>query len=207
MNSEMGALYGIADWLWSFKWLAIALFLIGLAGAAFMWNAPITTSTSHEVHLDIFRSGTALRGADQISEILSTKISAPDSSLISRRGDNPVIFGVATVSAADEVISQADVIEAQLIDEVTEWRQEIGGLVVENPSAFSEFARIHAFLAGIDSKLIDLVQPQTKTVQTTSRRQPWDLPILLSIIAFFGLAVPWTFIRGWRRHRAMKHEA
>lgn len=219
MKQEQLSIYDVAEWFWSFRWLIVGLFAL-----ASIWTAILVAtsppqpgadaSSGVQLRVKVLASGTPLRSAEQITDIVSSALNGDEVKMTSFSPATTMLFTAKTSADADAAIAKVGQIESALDKEV---RQRIQLLAAERSRvlqstefAASQYLSAVTFVDGIDAGLAKIVDVSVEQ-QAGNAAKGVPVRVLLS-----RLIIPWafaaavfvvatgliTFARGWKRHRS-----
>ncbi|MBJ7579360.1 hypothetical protein JHC09_15900 [Devosia sp. MC532] len=192
--------YDIADWLWSFKWMAAAFLILGLAGSAYMWRAG-DAPPSKEIILSVFPGGNVVWSDVQIVEILSATAMESGARVLPSGAASQVVLSVQEAGSEKAVIAVIAEVEGLLLNQTRAWVDEITPLINQNSAAFDSYATARAFLKGLDSGMIKLVAVESREVPRPTSIMRQLLPLGAACGLFLLLACGRSFVVGWRRRK------
>jgi hypothetical protein len=216
-------LFDIADWLWSFRWLAL-----GMAAIALVWTvfalvgargasaAPAAvTPPTYLLTINIYSSGTPVRAPADIADIYATRLSSESLRLASNPGAEPIIFTTTDRATAEAGLAAAEQIAEQLVADVRSQAAFLTRYKNEDPlpeAAATQYIRSIAFLEGLQSGLFDLAsatvtehvraevadnESQTNSNMLTRLLMPW----IFCGFAFLAIAGSVSFANEWQKRR------
>lgn len=206
-SSDIG-LFDIADWIWSFRWLAIAFVtLAAIWTGIIFWTASkvVPVNTSFVVTITIYPSGTPVRNATEISSILSSRLAAMNVRITSALGDSQVVVNVPTNEAVEKVISVAEKLEDDLTSDVQAQLNLLAPLMSNDyvPEYIAaQYVTDATFLAGQSGlfRLLDPVVSKRVSNSPEPNRMQLIQPWLFFGLAFGAIAGGITFARKWKEH-------
>ncbi|MDV3253786.1 hypothetical protein DevBK_20795 [Devosia sp. BK] len=219
MKQEQFSIYDVAEWFWSFRWL-----IIGLLALAGIWTAvlvvttpsqPVAEPTSEvQLRVKVLASGTPLRSAEQISDIVSSALDGDEVKMTSISPTTTMLFTARTMADAEAIMDKLQQIDTALETEVRQRVQllanEESRVLQSTEFAASQYLGAVTFVGGIDAGLI-------KIVDAYLEKQPGSAANAVPVRVFLSrLILPWafagavfvvvtgvmTFARGWKRHRS-----
>ncbi|MET3926357.1 hypothetical protein [Devosia sp. 2618] len=206
MNENMEqevSLYDLADWAWSYRFLALVFVVIGIAGAVAAWAVPNVATPSYRASFTIYTAGTPVRTAAEIAEILAGQLSDTAAIITSDPGANPVTAEMSS-SGNDTAASTAANVEASLVAEVQERQSVTLPLISGTEGALELNLTADSFLAAHRDGLIKLIQPEFSEQSPGRSIRDSIIIIVASGALFFLIAGMHSFWIHWRRHRREK---
>lgn len=213
-SAEEISIFEIADWLWSFRWLALTLMFFAAAwSSALIWSGSDSSpaAATYRVTSTIFPSGTHIRSASDIASILKERLNSVGVRVETTEGANPVIAAATSSQDAQLAIATAQELEEQLAADVQAQIDLLSRLIQDdNASEFvsSQYVINVSLLDGIRGGLIKIIASSSEEVppQTSgpARGGRFLLPWALCFGAFIALALGITFAKQWRSHREQK---
>lgn len=210
-RSDAGELspFDIADWLWSFRWLAAALLLCAAIWSAFLfWTGTSNSNSrpSYELVVSLYASGTPLRSVSEIVDIYRSGLRTAGLVVTSEAGAVPLVWQAESQTLADAAATEARQIADRLIADVRSQNDSLAPYMQREivPEVIAgQYLRNTAFLDGVETGLIEFSRPTVRAV--AAPRSALGVRLLLPWIAcgvaFMGLAGGITFVSRWRAHR------
>ncbi|KKB08890.1 hypothetical protein [Devosia chinhatensis] len=206
--------FDIADWLWSFRWLAVALFLGATAwtGSLLFANAGSTAveEPRHDLVIGIYRAGTPVRSVTEIADIYGSRLMSPTRALISEAGAAPVVLRAQNRDAAEAAATESSELAMQLVAEVQAQADTLAVYMRREivPDFIAEqYFTNTAFLAGVQSGLIEISRPVIREVTSARGTGPGirlALPWITAGVVFLAVAGVISFVSAWRTRRQPK---
>jgi hypothetical protein len=202
--------FDIADWLWSFRWLAGGLILLAAVWTAvLLWTSSSSGPSappSYQLVINLYTSGTPVRSVPEIAYIYEARLISPKLWLTSAPGANPVVLHSDSKALAEAAAIQAEEIGAELIAEVRNHMNALAPYMQrDDVSEFvvGQFLKNMAFLQGADSGLTDISRTTINEFipGRPDSRTNLLLPWLACGVAFLVLAGVVTFVSTWRTRR------
>jgi hypothetical protein len=202
--------FDIADWFWSFRWLAVSLLLCATVWTAVLfWAARDSNSNSqqsYELIIGLYSSGTPVRSVSAIADIYGARLVSTGLSLASTAGSNPVVLRANSQNEAEVAAVEADQIADQLVADV---RSQVNSLAAymqrEDVPEFiaGQYVRNISFLDGVETGLIEVSRTTVREVISPSSGLGIRvaLPWIACGVIFFVLAGAVTFVSKWKAYR------
>jgi hypothetical protein len=202
-NGQQISYFDIADWLWSFRWMMLAFAMLAVAWGSAVWFNFKALPPHYEIKAQVFSGGTPIRGTGEIADIIVAGLENPKLTLVSAPTASPVIFQTSELGLATEAEARIATIRDALVAEVRDQTVELEGLLPASEAARLQIFKARAFVAGIDSGLVPLID----TVVATRAVPPFNpLPAFFTAalscaILFLLTAGTVTFVRAWKDRR------
>jgi hypothetical protein len=205
-NGDETTLFDIADWLWSFRLLALgALVLAALWTSLLVYSATGEPSKKLEMYVSVSASATPIRGVSEIADILATKLASNTISLASAHGANPVILWISDQKFLEEATAKVEEISNQLVADVASQTNLIRPYLdrdVVPDSLAVQYLRNVSFLEAQKTGLLDIATVQVKAYNEPARDlKSLLIPGIICGLGFLGIAAAISFMRSWAAHR------
>lgn len=218
LRSDAGELtpFDIADWLWSFRWLAAALLVFAAIWTGFLfWTNRGGASNArpiYELAISVYASGTPLRSPSEIGDIYRAGLRATGLVVASEPAAVPLVWRAETQAVADAAAAEAAEIADRLIADVRSQTDFLAPYLQREivPEVIAgQYLRNIAFLEGVEAGLIEVSRPTVRAVAASSNALGVRLllPWIACGVLFLGLAGGTTFVSRWRAHRHARNAA
>ena len=194
-------IYDLADFLWSYRTLAFVLAFMGVVGAIGVWITQVPAKPTYRLSLIVYTSGTPLRTAREIIEIVVAKLPPTKGVVTSDLGNNPLVIAYSEAADAEAARKVATEVEKRLVNEVEE-RASTLTKIPRSPTTLALILETDAFLSGYRSGLISLMQTRI-SVEAPPSKSPRNSILLLiaSGFVFIVLAGTHGFVTKWQSLR------
>lgn len=204
--------FDIADWFWSFRWLAVALLLLAAIWTAVLFWTERSSSSgeerAHNVVISIYAGGTPVRSVSEIVGIYRIRLVSPGRTLTSVPGADPLVLHAERKSLADAAVTESNQLAEQLVAEVQAQTDTLGPYMQREvvPEAIAgQYIRNISFLSGVEAGLVQVSSPAVEAVtsaQYAGMEVRLVLPWITCGVLFLALAGAISFVSKWRTRRA-----
>lgn len=203
--------FAIADWLWSFRWLAVTLLACAAVWTAVLFwtegNGGLVGAPGYNVVIDVYSGGTPVRSASEIVDIYRARMVKAGRFVTSAAGANPIVLQAHSKTLADAAVAESSQLAEQLVAEV---KAQTGALAtftqreVVPDFVAKQYIVNTSFVSGVEAGLIQVSRAGVEQV-TSTRSAGAGLRLLLPWITcgvlFLVLAGVTSFVSKWRNHR------
>jgi hypothetical protein len=192
------SLFDVADWLWSYRVLAVLLALAGLTGAAAVWFFTPPATATFRTTVSVYSSGTPVRTATEITDILLGQLADSIPNVVVGTAASPLMVDFVSTADVETARQTIDALEASLLAEVMKLQADTAPLVGTSEAALTLNLDAKAFIEGSNTGLIKIVRV---AVQELTAQRQLRTPIMVMVAAgfmFLALAGTHSFWTRWR---------
>lgn len=203
--------FDIADWLWSFRWLAAGLIVCAAIWTALMLLPAGDSNTpeelTHQLVIDLYASGTPVRSVSEITDIYRARLVTPELWMVSAVGANPIVLHSYSKNVTEGAATESRQISDELLADVRSLTDSLAPYMQREfvPEMIAgQYIKNTAFLDGVEAGLIEISRPTVSQLDPPSRGGPGarlSLPWVACGVLFLVLAGGITFISRWKAHR------